>query len=130
MKIGWLQAETETETETETDYEQNTLGLIPPQLVQPPRNTKLLEGSDAVFQVILILFNTIELITVVMAFVNDFPFTELFVQVDYQSLWYNSSYLLLHWKLKSLIQVFIVLVLTLFYKDFIVWFMKVCLAKI
>lgn len=45
------QVETETETETETDYEQNTLGLIPPQLVQPPRNTKLLEGSDATFQV-------------------------------------------------------------------------------
>lgn len=44
--------QTETETETETDFEQLTTPLAPPQLVQQPRNTKLLQGSDATFQVI------------------------------------------------------------------------------
>ena len=42
--------QTETETETETDFEQLTTPLAPPQLVQQPRNTKLLQGSDATFQ--------------------------------------------------------------------------------
>lgn len=48
------QSDLETETETETDFEQLTTPLAPPQLVQQPRNTKLLQGSDATFQV---LFN-------------------------------------------------------------------------
>lgn len=46
-----LDLHTETETETETDFEQLTTPLAPPQLVQQPRNTKLLQGSDATFQV-------------------------------------------------------------------------------
>lgn len=46
-----LQQEQTTDTETEVEFEQLTSPLAPPKLVQQPRNTKLQEGADAIFQV-------------------------------------------------------------------------------